>query len=474
MSFRLSGKIRNTTIIIDLIIFNVAFALAYYVRYELEWLRPVDFYVSYQEYVSQQALFTVLLAFTFALNRVWRRRRGEFWVDEVSRVIYASATALVLLMAITFYFRPLAFSRLMLFWIWLFVVLFVGLARLGRRWTLRYLYVRGIGTDKAVVVGSGEAGRGVIRTLLARPDLGYQAIGYLEDGLSGNHIGSGRIPRLGTWTDLAQVLAREPRVSTVFIALPAQMHTSINQMVRVCQEERVRANVVPDILQLSMNRLEFANMAGVPMLAVRDVRVSRWQLALKRLLDLTVVGLGALPAGLVGAVIALAIKRDSPGPIFFAQERVGQNGRPFRMFKFRSMVVDAESQKERLLALNEATGPIFKMKEDPRLTRVGRLIRRLSLDELPQLINVLRGEMSLVGPRPPIPAEVAAYQPWQLQRLAVPGGITGLWQVSGRSDLTFDEQCLLDIYYIENWSVAMDVRLIVETIPFALFGRGAY
>jgi lipopolysaccharide/colanic/teichoic acid biosynthesis glycosyltransferase len=126
------------------------------------------------------------------------------------------------------------------------------------------------------------------------------------------------------------------------------------------------------------------------------------------------------------------------------------------------------------MALNEATGPIFKMKEDPRLTRVGRIIRRLSLDELPQLFNVLRGEMSLVGPRPPIPAEVAEYLPWQLQRLAVPGGITGLWQVSGRSDLTFDEQCLLDIYYIENWSVAMDVRLMLETVPFALFGRGAY
>jgi lipopolysaccharide/colanic/teichoic acid biosynthesis glycosyltransferase len=149
-------------------------------------------------------------------------------------------------------------------------------------------------------------------------------------------------------------------------------------------------------------------------------------------------------------------------------------GRPFKMVKFRSMVVDAESQKEQLRQINEASGPIFKIKNDPRLTKVGRIIRRLSLDELPQLYNVLRGEMSLVGPRPPLAEEVAKYQPWHMQRLEVKGGITGLWQVSGRSDLTFDEQCLLDIYYIENWSLSLDLRLMLQTAPYALFGKGAY
>jgi lipopolysaccharide/colanic/teichoic acid biosynthesis glycosyltransferase len=144
------------------------------------------------------------------------------------------------------------------------------------------------------------------------------------------------------------------------------------------------------------------------------------------------------------------------------------------MIKFRSMVVDAENQKIALEQMNEASGPIFKIRDDPRLTRVGRLIRRLSLDELPQLLNVLRGEMSLVGPRPPLPEEVAQYQDWHKQRLAVLGGLTGLWQVSGRSDLTFDEQCLLDIYYIENWSLSLDIRIMFQTIPYALFGRGAY
>ena len=215
-------------------------------------------------------------------------------------------------------------------------------------------------------------------------------------------------------------------------------------------------------------------MAGIPMLSVRDVHISLTGLLLKRVLDLVVVALLALPTLLTMAIIALVIRLDSPGPIFYAAERVGKDGKTFNMIKFRSMVVGAERQKAALLAFNEASGPVFKIKDDPRMTRVGRVLRRLSLDELPQIMNVARGEMSLVGPRPPLREEVAQYKPWHRQRLAVVGGLTGLWQISGRSDLTFDESCLLDIYYIENWSLALDVRILVQTIPHVLFGRGAY
>ncbi|GAH11522.1 unnamed protein product, partial [marine sediment metagenome] len=207
---------------------------------------------------------------------------------------------------------------------------------------------------------------------------------------------------------------------------------------------------------------------------VRDVRISPLGQWLKRLLDLSIVFILAIPVALITVVTAAAVKLESPGPAFFIQERVGYKGRPFKMTKFRSMVVDADDQKEALRAMNEANGPIFKIRNDPRLTRVGRIIRRLSLDELPQLYNVLLGEMSLVGPRPPLAEEVNQYQSWHMQRLEVKGGITGLWQVSGRSDLTFDEQCLLDIYYIENWSIALDLRIMLQTIPYVLFGRGAY
>lgn len=194
----------------------------------------------------------------------------------------------------------------------------------------------------------------------------------------------------------------------------------------------------------------------------------------KRMMDLVVVTALLIPASFLMAMIAVAIKLDSRGPVIYASERIGRGGVPFTMFKFRSMVVGAEDQKGNVLHLNEVEGPIFKVRDDPRATRVGRLIRRSSLDELPQLYNVLIGDMSLVGPRPPLAEEVEEYLPWHMKRLTVVGGLTGSWQVSGRSDLDFDELCELDIAYIDNWSLAMDARILLRTIPAALSARGAY
>ncbi len=469
-------RIRFITILTDLLLINVGFALAYVVRYQWQWFLPVSeqFFEPYGRYFSQQVVLNVLLIITFVQVRVWRRKRGEFWVDEMSRITYATAAGVGLMSMIAFFVQPEPFSRLMLVWVFLAIVLLVGVARLVRRTLLSALYQRGILADQVLVVGSGEVGRSLIRTLLARPDLGYQAIGYLHDGLSENNIGLGRIPNLGTFADLPRMVAKRPQLNTVFIALPGEMHQQISQMLQVCQQHGVSAQVVPDLLQLSMNRVEFNNMAGIPTLGIREVGINQAQQVAKRLLDLAVVLIGGIPALLVMGIIAVAIKLDSPGPVFYKAARVGKNGRPFQMVKFRSMVVDADRHKEALKQFNQADGPIFKMKEDPRMTRVGRFIRRASLDELPQIYNVLRGEMSLVGPRPPLAQEVAEYKPWHMQRLSVIGGITGLWQVSGRSDLTFDELCLLDIYYIENWSVALDIRILLQTIPHSLFGRGAY
>ncbi|MEN8234542.1 MAG: sugar transferase [Actinomycetota bacterium] len=202
--------------------------------------------------------------------------------------------------------------------------------------------------------------------------------------------------------------------------------------------------------------------------------MSGFDRATKRAMDLLIVVLLLIPGSILMAIIAIAIKLDSRGPAIYASERIGKDAEPFTMYKFRSMVVGAESQKADLEHLNEVDGPIFKLRDDPRVTRVGRFIRRLSLDELPQLFNVLSGDMSLVGPRPPLAEEVAEYLPWHMKRLTVVGGLTGLWQISGRSDLDFDELCKLDIEYIDTWSLGLDVRIIMKTIPAALSARGAY
>jgi exopolysaccharide biosynthesis polyprenyl glycosylphosphotransferase len=202
--------------------------------------------------------------------------------------------------------------------------------------------------------------------------------------------------------------------------------------------------------------------------------LSRANALVKRIFDLVVcIPLIVLLLPIM-TLIALAIKLNSPGPALFVQTRVGLTGRLFPALKFRSMVVGAESMVALLQDRNEASGPLFKIKDDPRRTLTGRFLRRTSMDELPQLFNVLRGEMSLVGPRPPLPSEVAQYEDWQKQRLAARPGLTGLWQVSGRSNLTFDEQALLDIYYLEHWSLLLDIKILLRTIPIVLFGKGAY
>jgi exopolysaccharide biosynthesis polyprenyl glycosylphosphotransferase len=467
-------SVRIWTIVTDIILINLAFAFAYVVRYEFEWLFDATFYDPYSRYVGQQILLTGLLAITFYQNRVWWRRRGEFLIDEVSRVGFATATGIALMMAITFFFRPLAFSRLLLVWALVFIILFISASRLARRFILRMRYRHGRGVDRVLIVGSGEAGRSVMRTLLARPDLGYKTVGYVDDATGENNIGLGRIPHLGTMHELDRILGEIDELHTVFVALPGTMHAQIMRVLRVCQLRDVQAQVVPDLFQLSLHLVEFNSMAGIPTFKVRDVGMSTASQLIKRLMDIFVVMVLALPALIIAAAVAVAIKLETPGPVLYAQERVGKDGVHFRMYKFRSMVAGADNQKQALLAMNEASGPIFKIRNDPRLTKVGRLIRRLSLDELPQFWNVLRGDMSLVGPRPPLPEEVAEYSAWHMRRLEVKGGLTGLWQVSGRSDLTFDEQCLLDIYYIENWSLSMDIRLILQTIPYLAYGGGAY
>lgn len=468
------NRIRLLTIGTDLLLINLGFVVAYLVRYEWEWLLNATVPADYSDYLGQQFLLNLLLLITYGQARIWKRRRGEFLIDEVLRILSATAAGIFLMGVVTFFIQPIPYSRLLLFWVLVFIVLFISAARIGRRLLLSLLYAQGRAVDRVVVISSGEVGRSVMRTLLARPDLGYKAIGYLHDGRRENNIGLGRIPHLGEYTDLERVLRENPRLHTVFIALPGEMHEQIKQLLRVCHAYGVRPQVVPDLLQLSLNRVEFNNMAGIPTLGVRDVRRSATQQILKRMMDLGLIVLGSPFALLLMLLISVAIKLDSKGPVFYSGERVGKAGQPFKMYKFRSMVVGADEQKLALAQMNEADGPIFKIREDPRLTRVGRVIRRLSLDELPQIYNVFLGHMSLVGPRPPLPEEVASYQPWHMQRLSVIGGITGLWQVSGRSDLTFDELCLLDIYYIENWSLWFDMRILLQTIPHTLFRRGAY
>lgn len=474
MNQRAYRWVQNTTIVTDLLLINFGFYLAYLTRYVWQLLREVEpqFFLPYRAYLGQQLLVNLILIIALTQVGSWRRRRGEFYVDEVARVVYAMGIMLIVMMAYQNFVRPVANSRIMLFWAALYIGGLISFARLARRFLLRMAYRRGRGVDRVLVVGSGETGRGVIRTLLARPDLGFNAVGFLDDGQ--DNLGSRKIPHLGSWDQLARIIKDQRKLHTVFIAFPAERHKDILALTKICLDNGLRAQIVPDLFQLSLGRLEINNMGGIPVIGVRDLHHSRIARAIKRLMDLGIVLAFAPFAIPVTLLIALAIKLDDGGPIFYKAQRFGKGGKPFSMYKFRSMILDADKMRAQLWEQNEADGAIFKIKDDPRLTRVGRFIRQMSLDELPQFYNIFIGDMSFVGPRPPIADEVEQYGDWHYRRLDVKGGLTGLWQVSGRADLTFDEACLLDIYYIENWSLALDLRIVLQTIPYILLRRGAY
>jgi exopolysaccharide biosynthesis polyprenyl glycosylphosphotransferase len=312
-----------------------------------------------------------------------------------------------------------------------------------------------------------------MRTMVAHPDLGYEIVGFVDDDPSKGTTDIGRFKGLGS-LDNIPLLVQDEAIDEIIITLPWQYHRKIMAIMAQCERENIRARIVPDLFQMTLSRMSIIEMGGIPLIGVKQIQISPFTRLIKRGVDV-VFSLFVLTfaAPLMG-LIALAIKLGSPGPVLFPQRRVGKGGKTFVLYKFRSMAVGAEEQQELLRDLNEADGPIFKIKEDPRVTRVGRWLRRLSLDELPQLYNVLRGDMSLIGPRPPVPEEVDNYQPWHMRRLEIAPGITGLWQVSGRSELPFDEMALLDIYYAEQWSPALDVKILLRTVPTVLFGDGAY
>ncbi len=461
------------TLALDVVLINVAFALGYVVRYDLQLLLPVfdALQAPYAAYAGFQVLHSVLMLLFLALNGVYQRRRGGSWFDELYRITNATTTAVIILLAVTFIFQPLVYSRLLLMEAGVITIVLLSGARLLRRAVEANLRRRGVGVDRVLIVGAGETGRTVMRNLVALPELGYQVVGFVDDDISKGDLG--RYKALGTLDSLGAVLNSE-RLDEVIITLPWTHHRTIVGLVRLCESFGVRARVVPDMFQLSLSRVDFDDMGGIPLMGLKEARIPRTGRLIKRALDFGLALMGLLLSAPLSLLVALAIRLDSPGPVIFKQKRVGERGQDFYFYKFRSMRQGAEEEQDQLRGRNEASGPLFKIKDDPRQTRLGRLLRRRSLDEIPQLWNVLRGDMSLVGPRPGLPAEVAQYQPWHRQRLEVPPGITGLWQVSGRSDLSFDEMCLLDIYYIENWSLGLDLRIMLRTIPRVLFGEGAY
>ena len=333
----------------------------------------------------------------------------------------------------------------------------------------------GYNTRNIVVVGANERTKRLIGILRDRAYHGYSIAGILDDDEERiKDMESWGVQSLGKFQELERLIKNRV-VDEVYISLPVRScYEMIVNMASLCESAGIPVRVVADMFSLKIATNRFYLLYDIPIQSLSPIPESSFFLFIKRVFDFisSTVGLIFL-IPLVFIPVAILIKLDSKGPVFFGQERVGMNGRRFKMYKFRSMVINAEELKKSLEAQNEKDGPIFKMANDPRVTRVGRFIRKTSIDELPQLFNVWTGKMSLVGPRPPLPDEVEKYTWNQRRRLSVKPGITGLWQVSGRSELSFEEWVKLDLSYIDNWSIWYDLKILLKTIKVVLSRQGA-
>ena len=363
-------------------------------------------------------------------------------------------------------------------WFVLFAVLsaiFLVMEKIAVRVIARWVRLKGLNYRTILIVGTGRRAIEVARVVQEHKYWGYKLLGFVADG---HRLANGwaRYRVFGTVPDLRRLLEGgefpEP-VDEIVFAVTRKKLDEMKQMFILCEELGIRARVAMNFFQNRVARIELEELEGIPFLTFTTTPSNETQLALKRLLDVTISALLLFLSLPIIVLAALAIKLNSGGSVIFKQERIGLNGRIFTLYKFRTMLEDAHTRREEVEHLNEMTGPVFKMKSDPRVTRIGRLLRKFSLDELPQLWNVLKGDMSLVGPRPPIPEEVRSYHRWHRRRLSMKPGLTCLWQISGRNNIDFDRWMQLDLQYIDNWSPGLDMKILLRTIPAVLSGRGA-
>jgi exopolysaccharide biosynthesis polyprenyl glycosylphosphotransferase len=406
----------------------------------------------------------------FSNQRLYNTRFIGRRIDEFRRVVNASIGGTVAV-ALTANLAGILPSRGGLLLLGVTAIVVITLEReIARRVFLR-LRSGGRMVRYVVVAGANPEGRDIAAMLQAEPWLGYQVIGFVDDNATAAEPVPG-VPLLGGTAEVTGILHEYPNAS-VIVASSAVESAVTNRLARDLLEQGVHVELSSTLRDISSQRLTVRPLGRFPIVYVEPVTRGGWRAFAKRTFDVVGATVGLVLLSPILLAVAVAVKLDSRGPVLFRQVRVGRDSEPFEVLKVRTMVVDAEDRLAELLDLNEADGPLFKMADDPRITRVGRLLRATSIDELPQLWNVLRGDMSLVGPRPALPHETEEWDALLTQRLRVKPGITGMWQVNGRSDTSFEDYTRLDLYYVDNWSLATDLAILAKTVPVVLLRQGA-
>ena len=476
--------VKVSLVVADGLVAALSFMLAFYVRERASVFAP-----DFAPYAALLVFVVAIRLLSFRYCNLYRVR-GEFsFVDDSLRIFKATAIGSLLIVAAAFLyrggfeFRAFSYARGVFVVDFFFVLIGVGLLRFMMRSVQTFARSRQINLIPTLVVGRGPEASLFIREMRERPSLGYRVIGIVETNVPDAQLSYEDVPVVGTLESLPDVI-RDSGANEVIIADPQVNGDALFEVMMRCGRRRgVEFRIAPSLFNCLPRKTEIDQIGVLPMIRLFREPLSNGARVLKRTFDLIVAALAIVLLSPLWLLIALLIKLDSKGPVFYTQERVGMDGRLFLLYKFRTMQANADAELHReyqraFIAgraeanLGNEAKPTYKLLADPRITRVGKMLRRTSLDEVPQLLNVVSGDMSLVGPRPPIPYEVEAYELWHRKRLDMKPGLTGLWQVSGRNRLPFEEMVRLDLFYIENWSLLLDLKIILRTGFVMIAGEG--
>lgn len=452
---------------VDIIMILLAFIAAYWLRanQDIIYISPFGEYIRF-------IIFTLpAWILIFVLEGLYSSKNSRRGADELVGIFMGVSSGIMLLVAWLFLAKTSFFSRLVIVYAWMLAIILVYLGRLLVRSIQKYLYRYGVGVHRVIFVGNNQITYNLIRTMQNNRNLGHKVIGMINmDSIVNDKESALHVKSLGTFSNLEKIVKKYPTDEIILTELNIS-NKKISELMDFCEDRRLIFKQTPNLFEVKTQNTEIFALAGIPILRYRQTPLEGWGKIIKRLADIVGSFLLLVILSPFFLIIAIIIKLSSPGPVFFRQTRMREDDKQFTFLKFRSMYDGADKEHKQYI---KKYGNMFKLKNDPRVTPFGRFLRKTSLDEIPQFWNVLMGEMSLVGPRPPMIEEVVLYNRTQKKRLTIKPGITGLWQVSGRSDVNFDDWVRLDLYYIENWSLWFDIKIILKTFLVIINKKGAY